>query len=72
MAAKEIQIRGDYITLGQFLKFAGIAGDGAEARRMLIERLVLVNGIEESRRGMKLRRGDRVKLRDGGEFLIIG
>ena len=71
MAAKEIQIRGDYITLGQFLKFAGIAGDGAEAKQMLIERSVLVNGIEESRRGMKLRRGDRVRVRNAGEFLII-
>lgn len=54
-------IHGESITLGQLLKFAGIADSGAEAKALLAEEPVLVNGAAETRRGRKLRRGDEVR-----------
>jgi ribosome-associated protein len=57
---EEIEIRGDTIRLGQLLKLAGLAGSGADAKRLLLEGDVTVNGEPESRRGRQLHRGDTV------------
>ena len=62
MAAKEIGVQGDYITLGQLLKVAGIVGSGGEAKAFLAETAVQVNGEPEQRRGRKLRPGDVVSV----------
>lgn len=51
---KKIIIQSDYITLGQFLKFAGIISSGAMAKQYLNEKIVYVNGELEPRRGRKL------------------
>ena len=48
---KEIHITTEYITLGQFLKFADIIHEGGEAKRFLAENEILVNGGAEARRG---------------------
>ncbi len=48
------------IRLGQFLKLANLAQDGLEARVLVQEGQVLVNGIVEKRRGRKLFAGDTV------------
>jgi ribosome-associated protein len=61
---EEIEIRGDTIRLGQLLKLAGVAGSGADAKRLLAEGEVTVNGEPESRRGRQLERGDVVALGD--------
>ena len=53
-------MRDDGIRLGQFLKLAGFAGTGAEARVLLDLGEVEVNGEAESRRGRQLRPGDVV------------
>ena len=66
---KRIKIRDEYITLGQFLKFARIIDQGGEAKYYLATRKVLVNGEEENRRGRKLREGDKIVL-DEGTFVI--
>jgi ribosome-associated protein len=58
----EIEIRGDTIRLGQLLKLSGLAGSGADAKRLLIEDEVTVNGEPESRRGRQLHRGDVVTV----------
>jgi ribosome-associated protein len=55
-----IEITGELITLGQFLKFAGIVDSGGDARALLDDEGVLVNGDIEVRRGRKLRDGDVV------------
>ena len=55
-----IEITGELITLGQFLKFAGIVDRGGDARALLDDEGVLVNGDIEVRRGRKLRDGDVV------------
>jgi len=61
---QEIPIRGDMIRLGQLLKLSAIAGSGAEARDLLRESGVTVNGEPETRRGRQLHRGDTVTVGD--------
>ena len=60
----EIEIRGDVIRLGQLLKLADIADSGADAKLLLADGAVLVNGEVETRRGRQLVRGDVVAVRD--------
>jgi ribosome-associated protein len=55
-----VPISDDVIRLGQFLKLAGLADSGAQARELLEDGAVTVNGQDESRRGRQLRRGDVV------------
>ena len=66
---KKIKIKDEYITLGQFLKFAGCVSSGIDAKRVIKEGLVLVNDEVELRRGKKLRAGDQINF-DGEEFII--
>ena len=65
----EIEIRGDTIRLGQLLKFSGVASSGDEAKALLGEGRVLVNGKPEERRGAQLRDGDVVEA--AGERLTV-
>ncbi len=57
---RESQIRGDMIRLGQLLKVAGVADSGAEAKALLLDGAVTVNGEPEARRGRQLHRGDEI------------
>lgn len=66
---REIPIRGEMIRLGQLLKLAGVADSGGEAKELLAEEAVRVNGEVEQRRGRQLVRGDVVAV--GGETLRI-
>lgn len=54
----------DYIRLDQFLKFAGLADSGGEAKAIILSGDIYVNGELEERRGRKLRAGDTVQFRD--------
>lgn len=67
---QEIKISTEYITLGQFLKFAKIISNGGEEKSYLHSHDVLVNGVSEQRRGRKLRPGDEVVL-EAGSFKIV-
>jgi ribosome-associated protein len=58
---REVQITGDTIKLGQLLKLAGIAGSGSEAKDLLLDEQVFVNGEPEARRGRQLHPGDVVR-----------
>ncbi|MEN3279299.1 MAG: ribosome-associated protein [Solirubrobacteraceae bacterium] len=66
---RDVPIRDDTIRLGQALKLAGLAGSGGEARTVIAQGAVRVNGEVETRRGRQLRRGDVVELR--GEAVRI-
>lgn len=66
---REITIGDDTIRLGQLLKLAGLAGSGGEARMLLDEGAVTVNGAPEQRRGRQLRDGDVVQA--GGEAVRV-
>jgi ribosome-associated protein len=61
---REVAVRDDGIRLGQFLKLAGLADTGADARVLLDLAEVEVNGVPESRRGRQLRPGDVVAVGD--------
>jgi ribosome-associated protein len=50
------------IRLGQFLKLAGLAEDGGQAKGLLEDGEVTVNGRPESRRGAQLKAGDVVAV----------
>lgn len=58
----QVEIRGDMIRLGQLLKLAAIADSGSQARALLLENAVTVNGEPEARRGRQLHRGDVVAI----------
>lgn len=57
---KTVKITTEYITLGQFLKLADIVNGGGEAKVIIAEGLVEVNGEVDTRRGRKLRHKDIV------------
>lgn len=58
-----IHLREDYIKLGQALKAAGLVDAGAEAKIVIQDGLVRVNGQIEVQRGKKLVAGDMVEYR---------
>ena len=62
METQRIKITTEYIKLDQFLKFSGIAENGADAKDMILCEIVEVNGEICTMRGKKLRTGDRVVI----------
>lgn len=67
---QEIRIKDDYIKLGQALKLAGLVGSGVEAKMLIQDGLVIVNGEVDIRRGRKLVPGDVFSL-DGNDVRVI-
>lgn len=66
---KEIKIKDEYIKLGQALKAAGLVSSGLEAKIVIQDGEVYVNGEIETRRGKKLFGGEMVSF--GNEELRI-
>ena len=64
-----IKLREEFIKLGQALKAAGLVESGVEAKEVIQEGLVMVNGEVDTRRGRKLYSGDQVVF-DGEEIKI--
>jgi ribosome-associated protein len=64
-----IKLRDEFIKLGQALKAAGLVESGAEAKEVIVDGLVQVNGETEIRRGRKLYAGDIITF-DGEEVKI--
>jgi len=65
-----IEITGDMIRLGQFLKFANFADSGAQAGAIIGDGDVLVDGVVETRRGRQLAKGMVVEVRTAAETRI--
>jgi ribosome-associated protein len=59
----DMKIISEYIKLDSFLKLVSEAGSGGEAKILIAEGMVTVNGEPEFRRGRKLRPGDIVVIR---------
>ncbi|MEA2180836.1 MAG: ribosome-associated protein [Solirubrobacteraceae bacterium] len=59
---RDIPIREETIRLGQLLKLAGLADSGAQARALVQEGAVRVDGEVETRRGRQLHRGALVEV----------
>lgn len=64
-----IHLRDDYIKLGQALKAAGLVESGVEAKLVIQDGQVKVNGQVEVQRGKKLISGDKVEF--DGEVIMI-
>ncbi len=66
-----IKLREDFIKLGQALKAAGLVESGVDAKFVIQDGLVKVNGQIETQRGKKLVAGDVVEF-DGLQIKIEG
>ena len=64
-----VKLRDEFIKLGQALKAAGVVESGLEAKIVIKEGLVCVNGLTEYQRGKKLYDGDMVTF--NGETIKI-
>lgn len=60
--ATDLPIRDEMIRLGQALKLADLAEDGHQAKHLIAEGMVTVNGREERRRGAQLHPGDVIEV----------
>lgn len=60
----DIKISTEYIKLDQLLKFSGIVGNGSDAKILILEEEVIVNGEIATQRGKKIRSGDIVQVGD--------
>ena len=58
------------ITLGEALKWAGVASTGGQAKFLVRDGGVLVNGVVERRRGRRLGPGDLVTV-GGREYRLV-
>lgn len=67
----ELKLKDDFIKLGQALKAAGLVDSGLDAKIVIQDGEVSVNGEMETRRGKKLYDGDVVEF-DGETIKIVG
>ena len=65
-----IKLRDEFIKLGQALKAANLVGDGVEAKYVIQDGEVMVNGETDTRRGRKLYDGDVISFH-GEEIKIV-
>ena len=59
---ESIKIKDEFIKLGQLLKLAGFSDSGVDAKFVIQDGLVKVNGEVETQRGKKLHDGDIVEF----------
>ena len=70
--AFDVPVRGDGIRLGQFLKLANLIESGAEAKEVIADGMVTVNGDVETRRGRQLAVGDLISLGGTSARVTLG
>lgn len=59
---QQVKIKDEYITLGQLLKIVDLVGSGGKTKLFLSEHKILVNGVEDNRRGKKLYKDDVIEI----------
>ena len=64
-----ITIKDEFIKMGQLLKLAGLVDSGVDAKFVIEDGLVKLNGETELRRGKKIYKGDIVEF-DGKEVTV--
>ena len=67
---EEIKLRDEFIKLGQALKLSGLVGSGTDAKFLISDGLISVDGETETRRGRKLFGGEVVTFEDNS-FKIV-
>ncbi len=66
---EKVKITTEFIKLDALLKFASLVGSGGEAKALIQDGQVFVNGEVCTMRGKKIRPGDTVSL-DGQEVTV--
>jgi ribosome-associated protein len=64
-----VTVREEPIELCQLLKFAGLTDSGGEAKQVISDGQVRLNGVVETQKRKKVRAGDRVTY--GAETLLV-
>ncbi|WP_026529869.1 RNA-binding S4 domain-containing protein [Haematomicrobium sanguinis] len=67
---EEIEIRDDTIRLGQVLKLANLVEDGVEAKAVIAEGQVQVDGEVVTQRGKQVRPGQTVTVLGAGSVMV--
>lgn len=67
---QEIKVRDEFIKLGQALKASNLVSSGVEAKLVIQDGQVEVNGEVDTRRGRKLVPGDMITF-DGKSVKIV-
>ena len=68
--AAPLQIHTEYIKLQDALKYANVVYSGGEAKQLILDEQVTVNGEICTMRGKKLRDGDKFSF-NGENFVIV-
>lgn len=71
MQHEQFELRSEFIELNKLLKAAGVCGTGGEAKQLISQGQVSVDGVIETRRRCKLRQGQKVCL-DGFSITLTG
>ena len=66
---EKIKIKTEFIKLEQLLKYASLTGTGGEAKYVISEGMVSVNGEICTMRGKKIHPGDKVEFAEN--FLLV-
>jgi ribosome-associated protein len=69
-SSNTLALRGPSITLAQALKAAGLADSGAQAKHLVRDGSVTVNGAVVTQPGRQLRAGDRFGIAGGPEWTV--
>lgn len=67
---REVKIRDEFIKLGQAMKLANLVDSGVDAKFIIQDGEVKVNGTVEVQRGKKIRPGDVISY-NGEEVKIV-
>lgn len=70
-STRTITIQSEVIELCQLLKFEGLASSGGEAKQVIANEQVKVNGETETRKRRKIRSGDTITFQ-GTTYLVAG
>lgn len=66
-----VEIKTDFIKADQLLKFSGVALTGGEAKLMIEDGIIFLNGEEVTQRGKKIFPGDAVVIKaDDGDIVL--
>ncbi|WP_250278097.1 RNA-binding S4 domain-containing protein [[Clostridium] colinum] len=69
---EEIKFNTEFIKLQQFIKLARVVGQGSDAKMLILDGIVKVNGQVCIERGKKIRNGDIIDIDGIGTFKAIG
>ena len=70
MVVDKVAINTEFIKLGQLLKFASIVGNGSDAKILIADGIVKVNGVVVTERGKKIHPGDVVEVEGMGSVEV--